>query len=83
MEDFEARRARRKESLTETLDERKKARELKRLEKPKRRRMCITLSLDSYGWLRNKVSVGDFYNLSDGIERCIKQSRAHETKKNE
>jgi hypothetical protein len=75
----EARRAQGDKALTQILSERKKA----RLQKPKRRRMSITLSLDSYAWLRNKVSVGDFYNLSDGIERCVKQTRTHQSKKDE
>jgi hypothetical protein len=83
MTDLEELRARRKESLAETLNERKKARESKRFEKPKRRRMSITLSPDSYAWLCNKVSDGDFYNLSDGIERCIRETRRHQTKKDE
>jgi len=74
-----AQRAQREEALAQIVSERKK----KKLEKPKRRRMSITLSLDSYGWLCSKVSGGDFYNLSDGVERCIRESRAHKIKKNE
>jgi hypothetical protein len=81
MTDFEARRAARQEALTQVLADRKKKRLQKGLEKPKRRKICVTLPLDLYDWLCTKVSDGTYYNISHGLESCVKETRRHQVKK--
>jgi len=83
MTDFKARRAARQEALTQVLADRKKERLQKGLEKPKRRKICVTLPLDLYDWLCAEVSNGRYYNMSHAVETCIKDTRRHQTKKNE
>ena len=79
MTDLEERRAQRKEEVNRILSERKKA----RLQKEKRRKLCITLPTDVYVWLVSKVNDGTYYNLSHGLEMCVKETRRHQTKKDE
>jgi len=70
MTDFDVRDAR-------TLSERKQT----AFHKEKRRKLCITLPPNQYVWLVSRVSEGTYYNISHGLEMCVKETRRHQTKK--
>jgi hypothetical protein len=51
--------------------------------KEKRRKLCVTLPSNYYVWLCMRTSDGTFYNISHGIEMCIKLGRKHYVKTEE
>jgi len=77
MNDLEARHQRRQEDLAKALAERKNS----RLQKPRRRKLTVTIPLDLYGWLCSKVSDGTYFNISHGIEACVKQIKTRGVKR--
>jgi hypothetical protein len=77
MTDLEVRDPRRQRALEQALSERKKP----MIQKEKRRKLCITLPQNQYLWLVSRVNGGTYYNISQALEMCIKETRRHQTRK--